>query len=285
MIEQFKFIDKSFDSEYINNYHLSLQVYLKGFSFCLLDRERNKFIALGNYYFDKITSYNILLNEIEEIFQNEKILAYNYQHVKLLFATPKYSYIPSPLFDKNELENLYSLNHKILMGDKLHTNYIYGNSSYTVYSIPEYIERFFVNKYPNLKLYHHSCPLIEEILLKDKLSSKKHKAFLNILPDIFDFVIIEDGKLKLFNSFAYNSETDFQYFVLNTFDQLNLSPIDIPLSIMGIIKRDDIKIENLKKYIKNINYFNKPAHFEYAYGFNDIPNHYFINLINLYQCG
>ncbi len=285
MIEQFKFIDKSFDSEHINNYHLSLQVYLKGFSFCLLDRERNKFIALGNYYFDKITSYNILLSEIEEIFKTENILTHNYQHVKLIFATPKYSYIPSPLFDKNEIENIYSLNHKILQGDKLHTNYVYGNSSYTVYSIPGYIERFFVGKYPNLKLYHHSCPLIEEILLKDKLSTKKHKAFLNVLPDIFDFVIIEDGKLKLFNSFAYNSETDFQYFVLNTFDQLNLSPIDIPVTIMGIIKRDNIKIENLKKYIKQINYFNKPAHFEYAYGFNDIPDHYFINLINLYQCG
>ena len=95
MIEQIKFIDKSFDLENINNYHLSLQVYLKGFSFCLLDRERNKFIALGNYYFDKISSYSVLLEEIEEIFQQEEVLKPNYQHIKLLFATPKYSYIPS----------------------------------------------------------------------------------------------------------------------------------------------------------------------------------------------
>jgi hypothetical protein len=285
LIEQIKFIDKSFDLENINNYHLSLQVYLKGFSFCLLDRERNKFIALGNYYFDKITTYTILLNEIEEIFNNEELLKQNYQHVKLLFATPKYSYIPSPFFDSKQIENLFEFNHKKKHDDEIHSNYIFGNSSYTVYSVPRFIETFFKDKFPNLKIYHHSCPLIEEILLKEKLNTPKPRVFLNILPDIFDFIIIEEGKLKLFNSFAYNSNTDFQYFVLNTFDQLSLSPIDIPVSIMGIIKRDDIKIENLKKFIRQINYYSKPTHFEYAYGFNDIPDHYFINLINLYQCG
>lgn len=285
MIEQIKFIDKSFDLEHINNYHLSLQVYLKGFSFCLLDRERNKFIALGNYYFDKISSYNILLNEIDEIFKNEEVLKPNYQHVKFLFATPKYSYIPSPFYDKDEIKSIYSFNHKLKKGEKLHSNFIYGNSSYAVFTIPDYIEDFFKQKYQNIKFYHHSSPLIEEILLKDKLSTQSNKVFLNIMPDIFDFVIIENGKLKLFNSFTYNSETDFQYFVLNAFNQLNLSPIDIPVSIMGVVKRDDIKIDNLKKYIKQISYFSKPAHFEYAYGFNNLPDHFFINLINLYQCG
>ncbi|MDA3890514.1 MAG: DUF3822 family protein [Salinivirgaceae bacterium] len=285
MIEKFQFTDKSFDLENINNYHLSLQVNLKGFSFCVLDRERNKFIALGNYYFNKITSYSILLDEINTIFQNEEILKHNYQHAKLLFVTPKYTYIPSPFFDQSEIENIYGLNHKLYKDDNLHTNYLYGNSSYTIYSIPSYIESFFSEKYSSLKIYHHSCPLIEEILLKDKLSTHKTRAFLNILPDIFDFIIIEDGKLKLFNSFAYKSETDFQYFVLNTFDQLKLSTIDIPVSILGFVKRDDQKIEYLKKFIKQIDYFSKPTHFEYAYGFNELPEHYFINLINLYQCG
>jgi len=285
LIEQLKFIDKSFDLNNINHYHLSLQVYLKGFSFCVLDRERNKFIALANFYFNKIASYNILLHEIEEIFSNEELLQANYQHVKLIFATPKYSYVPSPFFDQKEVEKIYNFNHQLKRDESLHTNYIYGNSSYVLYSIPEYIESFFKNKYTNIKIYHHSCPLIEEVLLKDKLSIQKQKVFLNILPDMLDFVYIEQGKLKLFNSFAYNSTTDFQYFVLNTIDQLGLSPIDVPLAILGTIKKDDIRIENLKKYIKQLSYLEKPGHFEYAYGFTDIPDHYFINLINLYQCG
>ncbi len=285
MFEQIKFIDKSIDLNNINNYHLSLQVYLKGFSFCLLDRDKNRFLSIGHYHFDKITSYNILLAEIEEIFISEEILKQNYQHVKLIFVTPKYSYIPSPFFDKNEINNLYSFNHKIAQGDELNSNYIYGNSSYVIYTVPGYISSFFKERFNKIKIYHHSCPLIEEILLKDKLSLVKYRVFLNIMPEIFDIIIIENEKLKLFNTFAYSSITDFQYFVLNTFDQLHISPLDIPLSVLGVVDRDDIKIENLKKYIRNINYFEKPSHFEYAYGFNDIPDHYFTNLINLYQCG
>lgn len=285
MIEKVQFTDKSFDLEYINNYHLSLQVNLKGFSFCILDRDRNKFIALGNYYFSKISSYNILIEEIEEIFKSEPILQQNFQHVKLLFATPKYTYTPSPFYDATKTKELFGFNHKLKPDEHLNTNFIYGNSSYVLYSIPNYILDYFNTKFEKIIFYHHSCPLIEEIILKNKLSLEKKHAFLNVLPGLIDVAVIENNKIKLFNSFAYNSETDFQYFVLNAFDQLKLSTIDIPLSILGFIKRDDRKIENLKQFIKKIEYLSKPNHFEYAYGFNDLPEHYFINLINLYQCG
>jgi hypothetical protein len=66
---------------------------------------------------------------------------------------------------------------------------------------------------------------------------------------------------------------------------LKLSPTEVPVLISGIIKKDDSKIEFLKKYIKNLDYLNKPYHFDYSFGFEDIPGHYFTNMINLYQCG
>jgi len=285
LIDKAQFIDKSFNLENISNYHLSLQVNLKGFSFCILDRERNKFIALGNYYFSKITSYNVLIDEIGKVFASEPILQYKYLHVKLLFATPKFSFIPSPFFDPDKKTELFKLNHQLKKTEILLNNFIYGNSSYVLFAMPEFIHAFFKSKFSELKVYHHSCPLIEELLLKEKLSTENKHVFINILPGLFDFIVIDNGKLQLFNSFAYNSETDFQYFILNTFDQLKLSTIDVPVSILGFIKRDDLRIENLKKFIKRIDYLAKPNHFEYAYGFNDFPDYYFINLINLYQCG
>ena len=122
-------------------------------------------------------------------------------------------------------------------------------------------------------------------MLKEKLSLQKHQVFLNILPDLVDILMLKNGELQLFNTFAYKTNTDFQYFILNTFDQLGLSPLDIPVSVMGLTTRDDQKIENLKKFIKRINFIGKPSHFEYAFGFNELPEHYFINLLNLYQCG
>ena len=284
MIEQIKFIDKSFDLDNINSYQLSLQIHMKGFSFCILDRDRNKFIALSNYFYNKINSYNILLEEIKNIYNTDDLLKLNFNHVKLLFTTDKYTYIPAPFFDNNEIESVFSFNQELKKNETLLTNYTYGNSSYTIFSIPNFIKDFFTNKHTDLNIYHHSTPLIEEVLLKEKLTTNNSKVFLNILPNIFDLVIIENGRLKLFNTFTYNTNNDFQYHILNTFNILSLSPLTTQVSITGIIKHNDIKIETLKKYIKQIKFLNKPTHFTYSYEFNNIPNHYFSNLINLYQC-
>jgi hypothetical protein len=285
LIEQINFTDKSFDIKNINDYHLSLQVYVKGFSFCILDRERNKFIAISNYYFDKINSYNILLEEINNIYNTNEILQLQFKHIKLLFTTNKYTNIPSAFYDEKEIESIYSFNQNLDKNESLLTNYTYGNSAYTIFGIPNSIKTFFTEKHNNINIYHNTTPLIEEILLKEKLNSNHNKVFLNIMPNTFDIVIIEKNNLKLLNTFTYNSDTDFIYYILNIFNQLGLSPIDIPISITGFIRKNDSKIEKLKKYIKHINFFNKPTHFDYSYEFNSIPNHYFSNLINLYQCG
>jgi hypothetical protein len=285
LIENISFTDKSFDANNIANYHLSLQVTLKGFSFCVLDRQRSKFIAFGNYTYSRISSYAILLNEAKEILAKNEILNLNYQHIKLLFATPKFTLIPSALYDAQQMESLFKFNHSIDATEILMHNFIYGNSSYVAYTIPKQIHTWFKEKYPAIRFYHQACPLTEELLLKNKLGNTQTLAYINVYADFFDFVLLEKGALKLFNAFAFKTDTDFQYFVLNVFDQLKLSPTEVPVLISGIIKKDDSKIEFLKKYIKNLDYLNKPYHFDYSFGFEDIPGHYFTNMINLYQCG
>lgn len=285
MIENISLTDKSFDLNNIDNYHLSLQVYLKGFSFCILDRTRNKFIAIGNYQFRKITSYNVLIEEIARISENEPILNHNYQHIKLLFATPKYTFIPSVFYNKAEVGKIFQFNHNLKKTETLLENFIYGNSSYISYTIPSKIHSFFIEKYPNIRIYHQSCPHIEEILLKNKLAKTSTSVHINVYSDFFDIAIINKDKLELYNSFPYKSDADFQYFLLNVFDQTELSVSDIPIYISGVIRSNDNRIENLKQYIKNVSYLSKPNHFEYSFIFNEIPNHYFLNLINLYQCG
>lgn len=285
MIESYNQVDKSFNINNINNYHLSLQVHLKGFSYCILDRERNKFIAIGNYYYSKITSYKILVKELEDIYNSVEILTYSYRHVKLLVATPKYSFIPSVFYNKTAAEKTFLFNNDVQKGELILENFIYGNSSYVIYTVPNYLHDFFSNKYSLVKTYHQSCPQIEEILLKNKLLKAESSIHINIYPNFVDIILLKNSKLNLFNSFAYKTNNDFQYFILNTFDQLDLSSTKIPVYISGFIKKNDLKVEALKKYLTDIQFASRPNHFEYSFIFNHIPDHYFLNLINLYQCG
>lgn len=279
------FIDKSFDYVDVSRYHLSLQVFLKGFSFSVLDRERNKYVALAHYPFRKITSYRTLVRQIDDVFANEPLLQCQFSHVKLLFATTNYTFVPSAFFFKGEERQWYMFNHDLQAGEELLDNYIFGNSSNVIFSMPAVVANFFRTKYPSVRIYHQSVPLIEELMLKSKIGNGEKHVLVNVLPDFFDFVLIDNGEILLYNTFAYKSVDDFMYFFLNAIDNMKLSPLTIPVSICGIVSSTDAILESLKEYIRNISYFVKPAHFEYAYGFNEVPSHFFTNMINLYQCG
>lgn len=285
MINHLNRIDKSFNINNLDNYHLSLQLHLKGFSFCLLDRVLNKFIAIANFEFDKINSYPILSQEVEQILNNNEIFQYQFHHVKLLFASPKYTFIPSEFFSKKTAKTFYHFNQQLKPTETLLDNYIYGNSSYVSYTIPNTLYNLFVERFPNIKIFHHSSPHIEEILLKNKLQKFEQSIHINFYNNFFDIAYLKQDKLQLYNSFVFKTATDFQYFILNVCDQLELSVNEVPVFISGSVNRNDVKIENLKKFIKNVSFAGRPSHFEYSYIYNDIPDHYLLNLLNVYQCG
>ena len=284
-MQKFYFIDKSFDYVNVDKYHLSLQVFLKGFSFSVLDRDRNKYVAIAHYQFNRVTSFRTLTKQIETIITNESLLQCSFSHVKLLFATTSYTFVPAAFYSDNEKEMWFSFNQDLQRGNELMSNYIFGNSSYVLFSIPTVLANLFRTQYPTVRFYHQSVPLIEELTLKSKLESGERRVLINVQPAFFDFVIIDNGEITLYNTFSYHSVDDFKYFFLNTIDSMRLSPTSTHVSVCGIVPADSAIMESLKEYIRNIDYFSRPAHFDYAYGFNDIPSHYFTNMINLYQCG
>lgn len=279
------FIDKSFDAQNISNYHLSLQIFLKGFSFSLLDRQKNKFVALGHYHYPPLVSYSKALELLEEKFQENGLLALPFVHTKVLFDTPKYTFIPSSFFDEATKEELFKFNHSLERNECLITNYLFSNSNYVVFSIPNYIKKWVEEKMPNAKIYHQSVPFVEEIMLNTKAIGQQDTIYTNIHHSFIDIAFIKNSSLQLFNSFDIQSMNDFQYFLLNIYDQLKISPTDVPIVFSGFVRKNDEKVEQIKKFIKHLRFFSKPLHFHYSFHFENVEEHYFTNMLNLYQCG
>ena len=285
MLQNIHFIDKSFDYVNVDKYHMSLQVFLKGFSFSVLDRERNKYVALAHYQFNRVTSFRTLAKQIDSIFDSEPLLQCRFSHVKLLFATTDYTFVPAAYFVENEKDVWFRFNQELKRGYELMSNYIFGNSSYVVFSIPTVLADIFRDRFESVRFYHQSVPMIEDLTLRGKLDSGDKRVYINMMPAFFDFVLVDNGEIELYNTFSYKSTDDFNYFFLNAVDSLRLPPMTVPVNVCGILPANSPIMESMKKYVRNIGYFVMPSHFEYAYGFNDIPSHYFTNMINLYQCG
>lgn len=285
MLQNIHFIDKSFDYVNVDKYHLSLQVFLKGFSFSVLDRERNKYVALAHYQFNRVTSYRTVAKQIDAIADSEPLLQCPFRHVKLMFYTDAYTFVPSAFFTDNDKETWFKFNHDLPHGYELMSNYIFGNSSYVVFSVPTVLANVFRARFESVRFYHQSVPTIEDLTLRSKLDSGDKRVYVNLMPAFFDFVLVDNGEIALYNTFSYKSTDDFNYFFLNAIDSLRLPPTTIPVNVCGILPADSPILESMKEYVRNIGYFAMPSHFEYAYDFNDIPSHYFTNMINLYQCG
>ena len=284
-MQNIHFIDKSFDYVSVDKYHLSLQVFLKGFSFSVLDRERNKYVALAHYQFNRITSVRTLARQIDGIVAAEPLLQCPFKHVKLMFCTPDYTFVPAAFYSDDDKTVWFDFNQEQKRDCELMSNYIFGNSSYVVFGLPKVLAAVLRERFSAVRFYHQSVPLIEELTLKSKLEGEGKRVLVNIMPAFFDFVLIEDGEITLYNTFSYKSTEDFNYYFLNAIDNMKLSPLNTQVSVCGIVPTDRPVLESMKEYIRNINYFVRPGHFEYAYGFNDVPSHYFTNMINLYQCG
>jgi len=280
---EFAFLDETLDINTTQSYHLSIQVSLNGFSFSILDTVRNKYVALKNYPLDK--QKGIPEDQLRNIFKKDEFLTRKYKSSSYFFITDKSTLVPSPLFNKDKIKEYLMFNHPLEEHNKIFYNQIKNAGTYTVYSIPVNICEILDKQFPGIKNYHQSVPFIEQILLKNQPGEFDFSAFINVTPGIFDIAVSQSKKLILYNQFRFRNENDFIYFVLNIFEQLKLSPEKTLLLLSGEITKTSKYYESLKKYIKSIRFEKRDNQFTYSYTFNQIAEHTFIPLQNLYSCG
>ncbi len=280
---EFAFLDETLDINTTQSYHLSIQVSLNGFSFLILDTVRNKYVALKNYPLDK--QKGIPEDQLKDIFKKDEFLSRKYKSSSYLFITDKSTLVPSPLFNKEKIKEYLMFNQPLEEHDKIFYNVIKNAGFYTVYSIPVNICEILDKQFPEIKSCHQSVPFIEQILLKNQPGGFDHSTFIHITPGIFDIAVSRSKKLMLYNQFRYRNENDFIYFVLYIFEQLKLNPEKTLLLLSGEITKTSKYYESVKKYIKSIRFEKRDSQFTYSYTFNQIPEHTFIPLLNLYNCG
>ncbi|HHD82664.1 MAG TPA: DUF3822 family protein, partial [Bacteroidetes bacterium] len=238
---------------------------------------------LKNYPLDK--QKGIPEDQLRNIFKKDEFLTRKYKSSSYFYITDKSTLVPSPLFNKDKIKEYLMFNHPLEEHNKIFYNQIKNAGTYTVYSIPVNICEILDKQFPGIKNYHQSVPFIEQILLKNQPGEFDFSAFINVTPGIFDIAVSQSKKLILYNQFRFRNENDFIYFVLNIFEQLKLNPKKTLLLLSGEITKTSKYYESLKKYIKSIRFEKRDNQFTYSYTFNQIAEHTFIPLQNLYSCG
>lgn len=281
-MQDFAFVDETLDINLTQSYFMSIQVNLDGLSFCILDPIREKYIAFSNINFNKEITENDFYNALEDLLAKNELLQQSYKHVKIIWLSNKNTLIPTSYFKKENLKKYFEFNQRLEELDEIHFTELKYIDAYSIFTIPNLAANIFTRQYPKVNFYNQQSPFVENILFKHHSNTKK--VFAHINSDFIDITIIENGKLLLYNNFAYKSENDIIYFILYVFDQFNLNNQETELILSGIIAKESKLYSQLSEFISHIKLDKPNEDFSYSYTFKKVPQHSFTNLFNLQLC-
>lgn len=256
---------------------------LDGFSFAILNIHEQKYIALEHYDIQDCDTYSDLAEQIDCIIAQQKLLQQNFASSSAGIAHSLNTLTPKALYDNSHGKEILGFNQALLQNEEEANDWLASIQAYNSYVIPEELERCFNKHFPDLKWKHDSSILIESLLHQFKLHEGQ-KVYLSIQNNSFDITVLEGKKLKFFNSFSYKSAEDLIYFLLFTYEQLNLNPDQIPTIISGEIEEDSEVYKFLYVYVRNISFTKRNPNYKYSFVLDQIKEHYYYKLLNQHLC-
>jgi hypothetical protein len=272
--------DETLDINSTENYELSLQVSPDGFSFCLLDTIRNKFVLIRS--FEPEENKYFKTDKVNEILSKDDFLTRRYRKVNLVMPAPKFTIIPAPLFDPAKKDEYFTFNHLTCDGNIIISNKLNDPDSFLVFSVSKPIVDLLHSYHPGVLPYHQAKPLLNHISNSRK-SVNGNYIHIHVEREFFNLIIFDHNLMRFCNSFKYRNITDILYFALNVFRNLGIKQEET-IHLSGLTEKYDDLSSNFSIYVRNIKFAEPSGNFTFSYVFNDTPLHRFLNLFSVANC-
>ena len=276
--DRFQFIDEALHPNALINHHLHLHLSPAGLAYSIYNPAKNNFAASATY-----PNVNSQM-QMDLIFSKDQWLRSSYQLVKVMFTNHLFTFIPNDIFDEYQIPqylNFNLLDPDSFFQERNDMTLLGAQNIFCLNREPKIV----VNKYhPNNKVYHSSTPLIEGLLsLYGKSSGVKFFIFSWNDNDM-ELVVLENGKLILYNYFQVNSKEEFIYFPLYVCQQLKFKRDDVEVIAGGILDKHSVPLVMLATYFKNIKFSGLPEGFNYSQGFAEKTGNMAWSMITLALC-
>lgn len=255
----------------LTNQELSIQLSLSGLSFCILNTDTNTITYLQHVDFSKKTPSD-LLDTVKHEFNTNSNLQQDFSKLTVIHENEWSTLVPKPLFNEDNLADYLKFNTKILKTDFITFDDINQNDSVNVYVPFTNINNYLFDKFGSFTYKHFSTVLIEQLLTLEK-NSNTSKVYVNVNTESFEVIAFNTGKLTLYNTFNYQTKEDFIYYLLFTFEQLQLNPETVELVFLGNLNKEHPIYKIAYKYVRYVSFGNR---FD-TYAFAEKPTYSYSN--------
>ncbi len=270
----FEILPSSFDPE---TCRLLCEVSNEGFSFCIKDDEKNSFLGLGIYHFDKNRPTVGFPIALQIVFHQKEILSGNFKKVCVVYSFRESVLVPFPLYDRQKDSTIMNM----MFGDlnqnqTILTDVISDESLYNIYRVPTTILEVIQNQFPDASNMHHYS-----LLMRKPILGNDHLSVIFYAQKII-VCLIKDDKHQLVNTFDYQTPEDVSYVLLNICDQFKIE--NAHLIISGLLEENSPLYKEIYKYFNQIDLTAFPEGSIYSEEITKFPSHYFSYIFALDQC-
>lgn len=244
--------EPEFEINNTSKYRLSIQVSLNGFSFSIIDIDKNKLLALQKSP-ATISSDNFLGRRFAEWSSQQELFKNNFAETRLLFNTEKFTLVPNEIYIKEKQKDIFCLIFGKQSGNSLKEIFLEDIHGHVLFTIPNELEETFKNTFSNYFLLHPVAILNRKIQNTD--GKDKKTAVLYFEKNYFFLLFYADKKLQLINSFSFIHINDVIFYILSVLKQQETPKDDVKLFLAGDINSDDELHKNLGKYFSDTNFF------------------------------
>ena len=266
----------NFNIALANSYHLSIQLGISHFSYCLLNTTTFTYDYAKKY---SLSSKEDIATEITEIINNDAIIKADFSSQSVAFVNFPSTLVPNILYKEEEAESLLAFNTEV--NGKILTDNILSQKAHLIYAVPESIVSIVSNFFPKAKQKAQESILIQQY---SQLNTDTEKAYLYLNEQKVGITIFKGNKLIFNNTFDYTTKEDLLYYSLFSFEQLKLSPESIDVTVFGTIEKEDEYFNLLYDYIRNVKLGERPHQFTFPTVFSSIAPHKYFGLFTQVLC-
>ena len=205
---------KAFDVNKTNEYRLSIQVGLDGFSFLVFSGNTDGLLHCKKYPV-KISTSKLIARHFSDWIKAEPLLNLNYKNVEILTFEDHFTLIPGEELLLNEADILVNPDNDRQIFD----NYIVSDDVRILFGVNRELTQTIERLFRNVSWTHP----VASVLNQFPTSEKQNTGIILQSGSNFYLIIKRKSQLLLANCFSAEHDTDLVYIVLNTFRQLGVS--------------------------------------------------------------
>ena len=259
--------------------HLSVEIGLNNFSYCLFDTLTFTYILLKKFDF-QAKDIKESCEKITNIIASEDLLQKEFYSSSLAFNNFPSTLVPTPFYKEEKNREILSFNHEIeeVLTDKMHQM-----DAVNIYSVPIDLLNLINKSFPNTQKKCNSNILIDQLLLQNE-KTEKTIVYASIEKKKLEVCVLSENKLEFHNSFTTDTKEDLLYFLLFSMEQLGLSPEKTELVLLDDILKSDEKYNLLYEYVRNISFGNRSENLNFTKELESIKSHQYFCLFSQLLC-